>query len=36
MVVIEQKDMIFYHVFGYFFPFLFPPKKKREEERENE
>jgi hypothetical protein len=27
--------MTFHHDFGYFSPFLFPPKKKREEEKEN-
>ena len=35
---IEQKGITFDHDFGYSLisPFLFPPKKKREEQQENE
>ena len=33
--MIEQEGMTFDHDFGYFSPFLFPPKK-RKEEKENE
>ena len=36
LLKIEQKGKSFYHDFGYAIPlFIFPSKKKREEEKEN-